>query len=249
MLLCIDIGNTNIMLGLYEGENSVPIGAWPPSTSACPTSSPSSCWHCSRHAGVAPAEIDGVALASGVPGLTQRWCEVCRRYLNQEPLVVRSDMKTGLTILYDNPSAVGADRVVDAVAAYTFYGGPLIIVDFGTATTFEAVTASGEYLGGAIAPGMGVAAEPWPSAPRACPPSTSPSRRRPSAATRSTPCSRASSMAMSAWSRAWSPASKPNWATMPKSSAPAALPRSCHRHRCARHDRALADAGWAAVVV
>ena len=68
-------------------------------------------------------------------------------------------MKTGLTILYDNPDAVGADRVVDAAAAYAFYGGPLIIVDFGTATTFEAITAAGEYLGGAIAPGVGVAAD------------------------------------------------------------------------------------------
>ena len=94
-----------------------------------------------------------------MPTLTSRWTRFCHRYFNIDPLVVSGRMKTGLTILYDNPDAVGADRVVDAVAAYNRYGGPLCIVDFGTATTFEAITAAGEYLGGAISPGIGVAAE------------------------------------------------------------------------------------------
>ena len=159
MLLCIDIGNTNIMLGLYEGEALGPHWRLATIHERMPDEFAIQLLALLDHAAIEPKQIDGVALASGVPVLTQRWCEVCRRYLGQEPLVVRSDMKTGLTILYDNPSAVGADRVVDAMAAYTFYGGPLIIVDFGTATTFEAVTAAGEYLGGAIAPGVGVAAD------------------------------------------------------------------------------------------
>ena len=112
-----------------------------------------------NYAGIKTDEITGIAIASGVPALTSRWTRLCQRYFNIEPLVVSGRMKTGLTILYDNPDAVGADRVVDAVAAYNLYGGPLCIVDFGTATTFEAITAAGEYLGGAIAPGIGVAAE------------------------------------------------------------------------------------------
>ncbi len=159
MLLCIDIGNTNIMLGLYEGEELGPHWRMATIRERMPDEFAIQLLALLDHAGIAPQQIDGVALASGVPTLTQRWCEVCRRYLDREPMVVHSGMKTGLTILYDNPNAVGADRVVDAVAAYTFYGGPLIIVDFGTATTFEAVTAAGEYLGGAIAPGVGVAAD------------------------------------------------------------------------------------------
>jgi type III pantothenate kinase len=87
------------------------------------------------------------------------WREVCRAYLRVEPLIITARLKTGMRILYDNPDAVGADRIVDAVAAYHHYGGPLCIVDFGTATTFEAITAAGEYLGGAIAPGIGIAAD------------------------------------------------------------------------------------------
>jgi type III pantothenate kinase len=111
------------------------------------------------YTGVPLTAIKGVALASGVPVLTGRWREVCQGYLGCEPLVVSARLKTGVTILYDNPDAVGADRIVDAVAAYHRYGGPLCIVDFGTATTFEAITAAGEYLGGAIAPGIGIAAD------------------------------------------------------------------------------------------
>ena len=159
MLLCIDIGNTNIMLGLYEGEELGPHWRMATIHERMPDEFAIQLLALLDHVGITPAKITGVALASGVPGLTQRWCEVCRRYLDLEPMVVHSGMKTGLTILYDNPKAVGADRVVDAVAAYAFYGGPLIIVDFGTATTFEAITAAGEYLGGAIAPGVGVAAD------------------------------------------------------------------------------------------
>jgi len=158
MLLAIDIGNTNIMLGLYAGEELGPHWRLATDHARMPDEFAMQLLGLLRHAGVAPAEISGVALASGVPVLTSRWCEVVRRYLNLEPLVISARMKTGLAILYDSPDSVGADRVVDAVAAYQRYGGPLIIVDFGTATTFEAITAAGEYLGGAIAPGVGISA-------------------------------------------------------------------------------------------
>lgn len=112
-----------------------------------------------KYAHIAPEAITGVAIASGVPPLTSKWGQVCSDYLGLEPLVVHGQMQTDLTILYDNPASVGADRVVDAVAAYKRFGGPLCIVDFGTATTFEAVTAKGEYLGGAIVPGVNVSAD------------------------------------------------------------------------------------------
>ena len=159
MLLCIDIGNTNIMLGLYQEDELGP--HWRIATDHERMSDEYAMLLLSllNYAGLQPREISGVALASGVPALTTRWEEVCRNYLYRKPLVVEPTMKTGLTILYDNPSSVGADRVVDAVAAYSLYGGPICIVDFGTATTFEAITAAGEYLGGAIAPGIGIAAE------------------------------------------------------------------------------------------
>lgn len=159
MLLTIDVGNTNTMLGLYADESLGPHWRLATDHERMPDEYAMQLLNLLAHVGVGPAEIDGVALASGVPVLTTRWRDVCRNYLHMDPLVVHGRMKTGLTILYDNPDAVGADRVVDAVAAFTFYGGPLCIVDFGTATTFEAVTAAGEYLGGAIAPGIGIAAE------------------------------------------------------------------------------------------
>lgn len=158
MLLAIDIGNTNIMLGLYEGDELGPHWRLATDHARMPDEFAMQLLDLLDYAGVSLTQIDGVALASGVPILTTRWSEVCRRYLKLEPLIISAAMETGLVILYDTPSAVGADRVVDAVAAYQRYGGPLIIVDFGTATTFEAITAAGEYLGGAIAPGVGISA-------------------------------------------------------------------------------------------
>jgi type III pantothenate kinase len=159
MLLCIDIGNTNIMVGLYDGEELGPHWRLATDHERMPDEYAMQLLNLLRHVEIAPTAIHGAAIASGVPILTGRWSELCRTYLQLEPLVVGGRMRTGLTILYDNPDAVGADRVVDAAAAYHRYGGPLCIVDFGTATTFEAITAQGEYLGGAIAPGIGIAAD------------------------------------------------------------------------------------------
>lgn len=159
MLLCIDIGNTNIMLGLYEGETLGPHWRLATDHDRMPDEFAMQLLGLLHYAQIDIAEIHGIALASGVPVLTSRWREVCQRYLKRQPLVVTAGIKTGMHIGYDNPNTVGADRIVDAVAALHRYGGPLCIVDFGTATTFEAITAAGEYLGGAIAPGIGIAAD------------------------------------------------------------------------------------------
>jgi type III pantothenate kinase len=159
MLLCIDIGNTNIMLGLYDGATLGPHWRLATDHERMPDEFAMQLVGLLQFSGVGLDAITGVAIASGVPVLTSRWREVCRAYLRVEPLIITARLKTGMRILYDNPDAVGADRIVDAVAAYHHYGGPLCIVDFGTATTFEAITAAGEYLGGAIAPGIGIAAD------------------------------------------------------------------------------------------
>jgi type III pantothenate kinase len=111
------------------------------------------------HAGLKLDDVTAVAMASVVPPLTGTWTQMCRAYLKREPLVVDAGVRTGVKILIDEPRQVGADRIVDVAAAHKLYGGPACIVDFGTATTFDAVSAEGDYLGGAIAPGIGIAAD------------------------------------------------------------------------------------------
>jgi type III pantothenate kinase len=159
MLLCIDVGNTNITLGLYKGQALGPRWRLATDHERMPDEFILQLLGLLGLAGVGRDEIDGAAIASVVPPLTGRWVEVCRRGLDCEPLVVDAGVRMGVRVLYDNPGAVGADRLVDAVAAYRLYGGPACIVDFGTATTFDALSAEGDYLGGAIAPGVGIAAE------------------------------------------------------------------------------------------
>ena len=111
------------------------------------------------HEGHQVADISGICLASVVPPLTSKFVEASTKYLHQDPLVVDAGVKTGVRILYQDPKAVGADRIADAAAVQAFYGGPACVVDFGTATTFDAISPDGDYLGGAIAPGIGIAAE------------------------------------------------------------------------------------------
>lgn len=159
MLLCIDIGNTNITLGLYDGEQLGPHWRLATDHSRMPDEFAMQLIGLFNFAQLTPDMVDGVALASVVPPLTGKWVEVCRNYLKSEPLVVTSATKMGVKILYDDPTAVGADRLVDAVAAYQLFGGPACIVDFGTATTFDALTRDGDYLGGAIVPGIGISME------------------------------------------------------------------------------------------
>ena len=159
MLLCIDIGNTNITLGLYEGVALGPRWRLSTEQERMPDEFGLQVTGLLQLAGKSPADIQGVAMASVVPPLTSRWIETCRVYLKCDPLVVDTGVRTGVKIRYEDPRAVGADRIVDAAAAFRLYGGPACIVDFGTATTFDALSSEGEYLGGAIAPGIGIAAQ------------------------------------------------------------------------------------------
>jgi len=157
MLLCIDIGNTNITLGLYQGEDLGPRWRLATTYDRMPDEFGVQLLGLLNHHKIAVDQVTQGVIASVVPPLTERWVHVCRTYLNCEPLVISPDLKTGVKILIDKPSEVGADRIVDAVAAHNLYGGPACIVDFGTATTFDAISPSGDYLGGAISPGIGIA--------------------------------------------------------------------------------------------
>ncbi len=159
MLLTIDIGNTNITLGLYKGAELGP--RWRVRTihDKMPDEYGILLDQMFRHRGQRPDRVTGIAIASVVPPLTQTFVQVCRDYLGREPLVVDAGVRTGVRIRYDNPREVGADRVVDAAAVCALYTIPACVVDFGTATTFDAVSAEGDYLGGAIAPGIGIAAQ------------------------------------------------------------------------------------------
>lgn len=160
MLLVIDVGNTNITLGLYQGDQRQ--GAWRLATvlNRMPDEYGLQLLGLLAHASCRVDEIDGCALASVVPPLNTTFVQACREYLGQDPLVVDAGVKTGLSVRYEDPKhALGADRVADAVAVNQLYGTPACVVDFGTATTFDAVSRDGEYLGGAIAPGIDTAAE------------------------------------------------------------------------------------------
>lgn len=159
MLLVIDIGNTNITLGLYTGDELGPRWRLATDHERMPDEYGIQLLGLLTHAGHSPEEVSEVCMASVVPPLTGKFTEACRKYLNAEPLIVDSGVKTGVRIRYEDPRAVGADRIVDAAAVQRLYGGPACVVDFGTATTFDAISAEGDYLGGAIAPGIGIAAE------------------------------------------------------------------------------------------
>ena len=159
MLLCIDIGNTNVTLGLYEGETLGPRWRIRTIHEKMPDEYGVLLDQLFRHRGYRPEQVTGVAIASVVPPLTPVFEQVCREYLAQTPFVVDAGVKTGVRIRYESPRDVGADRVVDAAAVKVLYSLPACVVDFGTATTFDAITAEGDYLGGAIAPGIGIAAQ------------------------------------------------------------------------------------------
>ena len=160
MLLTIDIGNTNITFGVYDQQKVLQYH-WRIKTDhgRMPDEYGIIILGLMRHEGLNFKQIQGVAMASVVPPLTGVFVEMIERFVYQKPFLVDASVKTGVEILYDSPRDVGADRIVDAAAAYRLYGGPACVVDFGTATTFDAISDKGEYLGGAIAPGIGIAAE------------------------------------------------------------------------------------------
>jgi type III pantothenate kinase len=159
MLLAIDIGNTNITLGLYEGKDLGPRWRLATVHERMPDEYGLQLLGLLDHAGCTTVDLTGICLASVVPPLTRKLIEACQNYLGKGPLIVDAGVKTGVRIRYEDPRAVGADRIVDAAAVKELYGCPACVVDFGTATTFDAISANGDYLGGAIAPGIGIAAE------------------------------------------------------------------------------------------
>ncbi len=159
MLLTIDIGNTNITIGCYDGD--VLGSRWRLATDHERMADEYGIQLASllRHVDVKAADIQAICLASVVPPLTGRIVQACRQYLNHDPFIIDSSINIGVSILTDDPASVGADRLVDAAAVQKLYGGPACIVDFGTATTFDALDKQGNYLGGAIAPGIGISAD------------------------------------------------------------------------------------------
>jgi type III pantothenate kinase len=159
MLLAIDIGNTNVTMGVFDGQNLVCRGRLSTDTRRVPDEYGLSITNILALKGVRAPDIDGAAICSVVPPLTSTIEEVCREYFKVAPFTISAGVKTGIRVLADNPKEVGTDRVVDSVAAFRLYGGPAIVVDFGTATVFDAISKTGDYLGGAIAPGVEVAAE------------------------------------------------------------------------------------------
>jgi type III pantothenate kinase len=163
MLLAIDVGNTNIVLGVFE--RGALIESWRLATLRERTSDEIGIWvsELFEHRALDPNAVDGIVLSSVVPPLTGTIMTMAQRYFRLTPLNVDSSVDTGMPLLYEHPAEIGADRIVNAVAAYQIYGRgremPLIVVDFGTATTFDAVSARGEYLGGVICPGVQISAD------------------------------------------------------------------------------------------
>lgn len=159
MLLVFDVGNTNIVLGIYKKKEL--LEHWRLSTLPYRTADEYGMLlrNLLNSAEIAMDAIKDVVVSSVVPPLMFSLEQMTKKYFGTVPLVVGPGIKTGLAIRYDNPREVGADRIVNAVAGYELYGGPLVIVDFGTATTFCAISAQGEYLGGAITPGVSISTE------------------------------------------------------------------------------------------
>lgn len=167
MLLVLDVGNTNTVLGVFastekgeEGHERL-AAHWRVTTNQTQTVDEYGVLFRNLFSmdSIEVSGISGIVISSVVPPLDSVLREVCERYFHSKPLFVEPGVKTGMPVLYDNPAEVGADRIVNSVAAFEKYGGPCISVDFGTATTFDCVSAKGEYIGGVICPGIGISAE------------------------------------------------------------------------------------------
>lgn len=159
MLLVFDVGNTNMVLGIYEGTELK--NYWRISTDKAKTSDEYGMLinNLFQYDNVDKNSIKDIIISSVVPNVMHSLENFCVKYFNKQPLIVGPGIKTGLNIKYDNPKQVGADRIVNAVAAIEKYKSPMIIIDFGTATTFCAISEKGEYLGGTIAPGIKISSE------------------------------------------------------------------------------------------
>ena len=161
MLLAIDSGNTNIVFAVFDSDGGVR-GEWRSSTDANRTADEFGIWleQLMKSEGIERADIDAAIIASVVPATLFALKTLCRKYFDCDPQVIREDgIELGLELLVERPDDVGADRLVNAVAAHERYGGPLIVVDFGTATTFDVIDVKGNYVGGVIAPGVSLSLE------------------------------------------------------------------------------------------
>ena len=177
MLLALDVGNTNTVLGLYRLNGQAGLPSAPAGPSADKKYDLAAHWRVTTHHaqtvdeygvffvnlfemnGMKPSDVTHIIISSVVPPVDGPLRQVCENYFHVEPMFVEPGIKTGMPVLVDNPTELGADRLADSIAAFDKYGGPCIVVDFGTATKFEAISAKGEYLGGAIAPGLGLSAD------------------------------------------------------------------------------------------
>lgn len=159
MLLTVDVGNTNTVLGVFQDKNL--LAHWRLTTARGQTVDEYGILtrNLFTLAHLEPGAIDGIIISSVVPPLNATLAEMADRYFHLKALFVEPGVKTGMPVLYENPQEVGADRVVNGVAAFEKYGGPCVVVDFGTAITFDAISAKGEYMGGVIVPGIGIASE------------------------------------------------------------------------------------------
>ena len=159
MLLGFDVGNTNIVLGVYQHKEL--LKHWRLSTFPYRTADEYGMllMDLFGHAGIAFQDVKALIISSVVPPLMLALEQMAKNYFNLSPLIIGPGIKTGMPIKYENPREIGADRIVNAIAGHALYGSPLIIVDFGTATTFCVISAHGEYLGGAIAPGINISTE------------------------------------------------------------------------------------------
>ncbi|MDO8616635.1 MAG: type III pantothenate kinase [Dehalococcoidia bacterium] len=159
MLLAMDVGNTNVTLGVYDGKTLKSTWRFATDMEKLADEYGVLILTLLQHEALSPDDITEAVMACVVPDLEPVFNAACSRYFNVRPLSVHAGIRTGLRILYDTPRDVGADRVADAVAAIHLYGPPLIVVDLGTGTVFDAINKDGDYLGGAIAPGVGIASE------------------------------------------------------------------------------------------
>src|SRR5271167_797358 len=169
MLFVLDVGNTNTVLGVFEAKPAKQgvvhygrlIANWRVATNKTQTVDEYGVLFRNLFAmnGLEVASVQGTVISSVVPPLDSTLREVCERYFHSRPLFIEPGIKTGMPVHYDNPAEVGADRIVNSVAAFEKHGGPCIIVDFGTAINFDAVSERGEYLGGVLAPGIGISAD------------------------------------------------------------------------------------------
>ncbi len=159
MLLAVDIGNTNIVAGIFDGENLKATWRLGTDVHKLEDEYAAMFFDLLSMKNLAFTDVDNAIIASSVPPLVTVFEELCRRYFNVTPMIVGPGIKTGVRISLENPREVGADRIVNTAAAHRLYSGPLIVIDFGTATTLDAVSDEGDYLGGAIAPGIVISSE------------------------------------------------------------------------------------------